>query len=144
MMGSQFQQRSTPTGVALRYVAFAMLSTAANFLVQAIVLQIAPWPGLMPSIVAGTAAGFALKYVLDKNWIFFDRYSSHGDEMSKVALYGLFSVLTTLIFWGFEIAFWTLWKTELAKYTGGAIGLAIGYVSKYALDRKFVFKPREA
>jgi putative flippase GtrA len=144
MMGSQFQQRSTPTGVALRYVAFAMLSIAANFLVQAIVLQIAPWSGLMPSIVAGTAAGFALKYVLDKNWIFFDRYSSHGDEMSKVALYGLFSVLTTLIFWGFEIAFWTLWKTELAKYTGGAIGLAIGYVSKYALDRKFVFKPREA
>ncbi|WP_064684132.1 GtrA family protein [Rhizobium bangladeshense] len=143
-MGSQFQQRSTSTGVALRYVAFAVLSTAANFLVQAIVLQIAPRSGLMPSILAGTAAGFALKYVLDKNWIFFDRYSSHGDEMSKVALYGLFGVLTTLIFWGFEIAFWTLWKTELAKYTGGAIGLAIGYVSKYALDRKFVFKPREA
>lgn len=144
MTGSQFQQRSTPTGVAVRYVCFAVLSTAANFLVQAMVLQTAPRSGLMPSILAGTAAGFALKYVLDKNWIFFDRYSSHGDEMSKVALYGLFSVLTTLIFWGFEIAFWTIWKTELAKYTGGAIGLAIGYILKYALDRKFVFKPREA
>ncbi|OWV81635.1 hypothetical protein ATY75_27675 [Rhizobium sp. N122] len=144
-MGSQFQQRSTTaTGVAVRYVVFAVLSTAANFFVQAIVLQMAPWSGLMPSILAGTVAGFALKYVLDKRWIFFDRYTSHRDEVSKVVLYGLFSVLTTLIFWGFEIAFWTIWKTELAKYTGGAIGLGIGYIAKYALDRKFVFKPREA
>ncbi|ANL44523.1 GtrA family protein [Rhizobium phaseoli] len=143
-MGSQFQTRSTPTGVAARYVAFAVLSTAANFLVQAIFLHIAPWSGLMPSILAGTAAGFAVKYVLDKKWIFFDRYTSHGDEVAKVALYGLFSVLTTVIFWGFEISFWTLWKTEFAKYAGGAIGLAIGYISKYALDRRFVFKPGEA
>ncbi|OWV65424.1 hypothetical protein ATY76_19475 [Rhizobium sp. R339] len=143
-MVRQFRQQSSSSSVTARYVAFAVLSTIANFAVQAIVLQIAPWSSLMPSILAGTAAGFALKYVLDKKWIFFDRYTSHGEELSKVVLYGLFSVLTTLIFWGFEIAFWTIWKTELAKYTGGAIGLAIGYISKYTLDRKFVFKPGEA
>ncbi|WP_064695178.1 GtrA family protein [Rhizobium aegyptiacum] len=143
-MDFQSSQPGTRVGVATRYCAFAMLSTAANFAVQAVVVQMAPSPNLMPSILAGTAAGFGLKYFLDKRWIFFDRYTSHGDEMLKAALYGLFSVLTTLIFWGFEIAFWTVWKTELAKYTGGAIGLAIGYVSKYALDRKFVFKPEEA
>jgi hypothetical protein len=48
--------------------------------------------------------------------------------------------VTTIIFWGFEIVFWTVWRTDLAKYAGGAIGLAIGYVSKFVLDRKFVFK----
>ncbi|MBX4907836.1 MULTISPECIES: GtrA family protein [Rhizobium] len=143
-MARQSSERSTSAGLATRYLAFAMLSTAANFAVQATVMQLAPSPNLMPSMLAGTAAGFGLKYLLDKKWIFFDGYTSHGDEMLKVALYGLFSVLTTLIFWGFEITFWTVWKTELAKYTGGALGLAIGYISKYALDRKFVFKPEEA
>ncbi|MBX4959436.1 GtrA family protein [Rhizobium lentis] len=143
-MARQSSERSTSAGIAARYFAFAMLSTAANFAVQAAVMELAPSPSLMPSILAGTAAGFGLKYLLDKRWIFFDGYTSYGDEMLKVVLYGVFSVLTTLIFWGFEIAFWTIWKTELAKYTGGALGLAIGYISKYTLDRKFVFKPEEA
>ncbi|MBA5800462.1 MULTISPECIES: GtrA family protein [Rhizobium] len=143
-MGFKSSQQGTGAGVATRYCAFAMLSTAANFAAQATVIQMAPSTSLMPSILTGTAAGFGLKYFLDKRWIFFDRYASHGDEMLKVALYGLFSVLTTLIFWGFEIAFWTIWKTEFAKYTGGAIGLALGYIAKYALDRKFVFKPEGA
>jgi hypothetical protein len=46
-------------------------------------------------------------------------------------LYGAFSLVTTLIFWGFEVAFWTIWKTDAAKYTGAVIGLAIGYAAKF-------------
>ncbi|QKK33317.1 GtrA family protein (plasmid) [Rhizobium indicum] len=137
-------RRGILTRVATRYVAFAILSALANFAVQALVVSLFPSPSLMPSILAGTAIGFGVKYFLDKRWIFGDRYTSHAAELLKISLYGLFSVLTTIIFWGFEIAFWTVWRTDLAKYAGGAIGLAIGYMSKYALDRKFVFKLKGA
>ncbi|MBY5635163.1 GtrA family protein [Rhizobium leguminosarum] len=139
-MRSHYGSEGIPTRIAVRYVVFAILSTLANFAVQAAVVEIYRSQSLMPSMLAGTAAGFGLKYFLDKRWIFFDRYESHGDELLKIVLYGLFSVVTTVIFWGFEIVFWTVWRTDLAKYAGAAIGLAIGYVSKFALDRKFVFK----
>ena len=130
--------------LAARYVLFALLSTLVNFAAQEAVVQSAPAAGLIPSILAGTAAGFIVKYVLDKKWIFSDAYSSHRNEMHKIMLYGIFSVLTTIVFWSFEVAFWTLWKTDVAKYAGGAIGLAIGYVLKYALDRKYVFRPQRS
>ncbi|UWM85200.1 MULTISPECIES: GtrA family protein [Rhizobium] len=139
-MRSHYAREGKSTRIAVRYIAFAILSTLTNFAVQAAVVKIYPSQSLVPSMLAGTAAGFGLKYFLDKRWIFFDRYDSHGDELLKIVLYGLFSVVTTIIFWGFETAFWAVWRTDLAKYAGGAIGLAIGYVSKFALDRKFVFK----
>ncbi|WP_105382986.1 GtrA family protein [Neorhizobium alkalisoli] len=126
--------------LAARYVVFAVASTVVNFAVQETVVQTAPTEPLALSILAGTVAGFAVKYVLDKKWIFFDDYTSHESEIRKIALYGMFSVLTTAVFWCFEVAFWSLWRTEFAKYFGGALGLAIGYISKYALDRRFVFR----
>ena len=49
-------------------------------------------------------------------------------------------VFTTLIFWGFEILFDKLFEHELSKYAGAVIGLSIGYIVKYNLDKKFVFK----
>jgi putative flippase GtrA len=140
--------RSTPitmtATLATRYVLFAIFSTLANFAVQEMVLRSAPAGGLPWAIACGTAAGFVLKYWLDKKWIFSDAFVSRGTEIRKVVLYGLFSCLTTLVFWGFEVAFWTVWETDIAKYSGGAIGLAIGYVWKYALDRKYVFKPQRS
>lgn len=129
---------------AFRYVLFAVLSTLVNFAAQEAVVTALPMRSLLPSILAGTAAGFAVKYLLDKYWIFFDGYASPASEARKVTLYGLFSVVTTLIFWAFEMGFWTLWQTDLAKYTGGALGLALGYALKYQLDRKFVFRPNGA
>jgi putative flippase GtrA len=112
--------------------------------IQAIVFRIAPVAALALSILAGTAAGFAVKYVLDKNWIFYDDYTTHRDEVRKVTLYGLFGVAATLVFWGFEVSFWAIWRSDLAKYAGAVIGLAIGYGIKFALDRRFVFRGRSA
>jgi putative flippase GtrA len=126
----------------VRYVIFAVLATLANLAAQEVVMRLAPVAPLALSILAGTVAGFVLKYVLDKKWVFDDRYGSHREELQKVTLYGAFSVLTTLIFWGFEVAFWTIWRTDLAKYTGAVLGLAIGYAAKFALDRTFVFRER--
>lgn len=130
--------------IAFRYILFAVLSGAVNFAAQQVVIWLVPAAPLMLSILVGTAAGFAVKYVLDKNWIFFDSYTSHRDEARKVVLYGLFSVATTLVFWAFEVAFWTTWHTDFAKYAGGALGLALGYLAKYSLDRRFVFRPESA
>ena len=126
--------------IAVRYVLFAVLSTFVNFLTQEAVLLVLPWAPLMLSILAGTATGFAAKYVLDKKWVFYDGYTTGRDEARKVGLYGLFSIATTAIFWGFELSAYTIWQTDTAKYAGGALGLAIGYAAKYALDRRFVFR----
>jgi putative flippase GtrA len=128
----------------VRYVVFAVVATLANLATQEAVMRLAPVAALTLSILAGTAAGFVLKYVLDKKWVFDDAYAGHREELHKVTLYGAFSVLTTLVFWGFEIAFWAIWRTDLAKYTGAVLGLAIGFAAKFALDRTFVFKERRA
>lgn len=132
--------RASGVTVAVRYVAFAVVSALVNFATQEAVIATVPIAPLALSILAGTATGFAIKYLLDKRWIFFDRYSSHAGEARKITLYSLFSVATTLIFWAFEVAFWMLWQTDVAKYTGAAIGLAIGYLVKYRLDSRFVFR----
>jgi hypothetical protein len=128
----------------MRYVLFAAISTLANLLTQEFVIRVQPPSALVLSILAGTAVGFAVKYVLDKHWIFFDAYTTPQGEARKVLLYGLFSVITTIIFWGVEVAFWNIWRTDLAKYTGAVLGLAIGYAAKYMLDRSYVFTERRA
>jgi putative flippase GtrA len=136
--------RRSGTTMFVRYVLFAVLATLANLITQEIVVRMAPVGALPLSIIMGTAAGFVLKYVLDKKWVFDDDYGGHRQELQKITLYGAFSVLTTLVFWGFEVAFWTIWQTDLAKYTGAVLGLAIGYAGKFILDRTFVFKERQA
>ena len=130
--------------LTVRYVLFAVVATLANLAAQEIAMRLTPVAPLAVSILAGTAAGFLVKYVLDKKWIFYDRYSTHRDEARKVTLYALFSVVTTLVFWGFEVTFWTIWRTDLAKYVGAVLGLAIGYAAKFALDQTFVFRERSA
>ena len=121
------------------YIVFAVIATAANLLAQEAVIRIAP-AALAASILAGTIVGFVLKYALDKKYVFRDSYVGARREAWKVVLYGSFSVFTTLIFWGFEAAFWLIWNTPFAKYTGAVLGLAIGYVLKFWLDGRFVFR----
>ncbi|KLK94470.1 membrane protein [Microvirga vignae] len=128
----------------VRYVLFAILATLANLLTQEVTVRLAPVAPLALSILMGTVAGFVLKYLLDKKWVFDDGYDGHKQELQKITLYGAFSVLTTLVFWGFEIAFWAIWRTDFAKYSGAVLGLAVGYAAKFMLDRSFVFKERQA
>lgn len=122
----------------LLYVVFAGVATVANLAAQEAFLRVSG--SLAVAILAGTAAGFATKYVLDKKWVFSDRYTTHRQELRKVTLYGAFSVVTTLVFWLFEVAFWMAWGTDFAKYTGAVLGLAVGYAIKFVLDRTFVFQ----
>jgi putative flippase GtrA len=128
----------------VRYVVFAIIATLANLATQEAVVRSAPVAPLTLSILMGTAVGFILKYLLDKRWVFDDGYSGYRQELQKITLYGVFSVITTLVFWGFEVAFWVIWHTDFAKYAGAVLGLAIGYAAKFVLDRTFIFKERRA
>jgi putative flippase GtrA len=130
--------RSSTMSTFLLYVVFAGVATVANLAAQELFLRMSG--SLAVAILAGTVAGFATKYVLDKKWVFSDRYTTHRQELRKVTLYGAFSVATTLVFWLFEVAFWMAWRTDFAKYTGAVLGLAVGYAIKFVLDRTFVFR----
>ena len=127
--------------LAIRYVIFAVLSTLVNLLFQ--YLSFTTYSGFGALYVAmfmGTLAGLILKYVLDKKYIFFHTPKSKKDDGKKFLLYSLMGVFTTFIFWGFEISFDMAFENENAKYLGAVIGLSIGYIVKYFLDKKFVFK----
>lgn len=125
--------------IFVRYTLFAMFASIVNLATQAVVTKLAPWAPLMASVLVGTAAGFLVKYLLEKRWVFLDGYVSHVAELRKVIVYGLFSVGTTLLFWAIELGAWHLWRTDTAKYIGAAIGLGLGNWIKYLLDKRYVF-----
>lgn len=102
-----------------------------------------PSKAIWPALLVGTGTGLVVKYVLDKRFIFDDRATglkAHGQQFS---LYSVMGLMTTAIFWGTEVLFSRIDPSGRLIYLGGAIGLAIGYVVKYELDRRFVFKVRK-
>lgn len=139
---------------AFKYLIFAFISTVVNLSFQklseiiynnffsqhlgSISLYINDL-SLYIGMGVGTLAGLVTKYVLDKKFIFYHEVESKSEDAKKFFLYSLMGVFPTLIFWGLEITFHYLYHTENAKYVGGAIGLGIGYATKYFLDKKFVF-----
>lgn len=136
--------------LVLRYAAFAVLATLANLGTQRLVLAAEAAPsgaatatagGFALAVLAGTAVGLVVKYLLDKRWIFADRSTGLGAHAGRFSLYTLTGVGTTLLFWATETAFWLAWQTELAREAGAVLGLALGYTLKYRLDRRFVFRP---
>jgi putative flippase GtrA len=132
--------RPSASQIFLRYVLFAVLAGVANLLAQAATAKALPMLPLMAAILVGTIVGFVVKYVLDKKWIFQDAFTRDLAEAQKVAKYGIFSVATTFVFWGTELAFWHIWQTDLAKYSGAVLGLAVGNWIKYLLDRRYTFR----
>jgi putative flippase GtrA len=122
------------------YVLSALASTLVNLAVQEACRRIASGEALAVPLLAGTAAGFFVKYAMDKRLVFSDPYADLASEFRKVFLSGLFSVATTLVFWGAEIVFWMAWRTHEAKYAGAVLGLTVGYVAKFGLDRVYVFR----
>ena len=129
----------------LRYAVFAVIAVLVNLATQRLVLGIG-WPmpglGLAVAIAAGTLTGLVVKYVLDKRWIFYDVEGGLANHGRKFALYTTMGLVTTAIFWGTETLFWWLWHTDAMRELGAVIGLTIGYVTKYQLDKRFVFAPR--
>ncbi|MEZ7830992.1 MAG: GtrA family protein [Gammaproteobacteria bacterium] len=126
--------------IASKYSLFAILATLINLSVQEIVIRI--YDGSFPIYLAmmfGTLAGLVSKYLLDKKTIFGFITTSHREDLGKFTLYGLTGVVTTAIFWGFELGFDSLIGGKIARYMGAVIGLSIGYGVKYQLDKRYVF-----
>ena len=129
---------------AIKYSIFAVISTLFNLLFQYLsFLFYSDLGALYVAMFLGTLAGLIVKCVLDKKFIFYHEVKDKKDDAKKFALYSLMGVFTTIIFWGTEIAFDALSQDPNAKYLGAVIGLSIGYVIKYFLDKKFVFIHKE-
>ena len=127
--------------IALMYTIFAIFATVANIGSQDISVRIYQGPfSIMLSIFVGTGVGLVLKYWLDKRYIFKYQTTTIQQGSKTFTLYTIMGLVTTVIFWGFELAFDAIYGTKEMRYLGGVIGLAIGYYVKYQLDKRFVFK----
>ena len=140
--------------LTLEYALFAAIATAVNLGVQWLVVHVGepqlmrlPLPAwlrsprllVIPALVAGTGAGLVVKYILDKQFIFRDRTGGAAQHVKKFGLYAVMGLATTVIFWAAEIGAAALSASPYAMYVGGALGLMVGYIVKYRLDRRFVF-----
>ena len=127
--------------IILKYFLFAVIATVLNLLFQ--YFSISAYDGnggLYIAILIGSVIGITSKYLLDKNYIFHHINKVNKREAKLFFLYGLTGVATTIIFWTFEIGFHIIFDFNSAKYIGAIIGLSIGYIFKFFLDRKYVFR----
>ena len=128
---------------AFKYTGFAAISTLANLLFQFLIFSLYSGSGsLYVAMFVGVIAGLMTKYFLDKKWIFYYSPKDNKDDVKKFILYSVMGVLTTFIFCVTEMAFYYLFSHPNAKYMGIVIGLMIGYIIKYNLDKKYIFNHR--
>ena len=128
----------------INYTIFAVVATVANIGSQDISIRL--YDGLysvVVSVLVGTAVGLIVKYILDKKYIFQFQVKNVAHDTHIFVLYTVMGVITTVVFWGFEFGFDYLFQSKEMRYTGGIIGLAIGYYIKYQLDKRFVFVTQE-
>jgi len=129
--------------LVLTYALLAMIATVANIGAQELMIQgYSGAFGVLLSVVVGTGVGLVVKYVLDKRYIFRFRARNAVHDTHVFALYSLMGLATTVVFWGFEFGFNHIFETKEMRYVGGVIGLVIGYLVKYQLDKRYVFCPK--
>lgn len=122
------------------YSLFAIIAIAANVLSQEFALLF--YHGtheLVVAIPVGTAVGLVVKFVLDRKYIFKADTVPLSKDGRQFIAYAATGVLTTILFWGSEIAFELLFESREARYFGAILGLGCGYFLKFQLDRRFVF-----
>jgi putative flippase GtrA len=131
--------------LAISYAFFALVATVVNIATQELAISVYDGTfGVPLSVFFGTAVGLVVKYFLDKRYIFRFRVRNVIHSGQTFALYVLMGLATTTIFWGFEFGFHHFFASREMRYLGGVIGLAIGYIAKYHLDKHYVFKDRVA
>jgi putative flippase GtrA len=130
----------TLRNLVLRYALFAGTAIAINIVSQTVMLHLYNgWFKLTAAMIVGTGAGLVTKYVLDKYWIFSDFSQGVAAHARRFLLYATTGLLTTAFFWGMEYLFNGLTPDGRWRFLGAIIGLTIGYIAKYFLDRRFVF-----
>ena len=132
----------TRTELTLRYIAFAGVAIATNLAAQALVFAAYSGPlKLAIAIAVGTIVGLVVKFELDRRMIFYAPRQTAGATGVTFLFYASTGLFTTAIFWGIEtLAYFATGGAPGSQYAGGFIGLSIGYLVKYQLDKKFVFR----
>lgn len=127
--------------LSILYASFATLSIAVNLLTQDAILSIFDQRfALLSAIALGTLAGLALKYTLDKIWIFSYKADNAIHDIRTFIAYSTMGIVTTGIFWATEYVATLISSASFVRNTGAIIGLVIGYYIKYHLDKRFVFR----
>ncbi|MEX3999157.1 GtrA family protein [Paraburkholderia sp. EG285A] len=122
------------------YAVFAAISIGANLGSQSLAFHLYEGAyAVLISVCVGTGVGLVVKYLLDKAWIFRYEHRSVVHGVRTFTLYVAMGFGTTLVFWAVEFSANALFHNEKARLAGGALGLLIGYVTKYHLDKRFVF-----
>ena len=130
--------------LAVLYAVFALIAIAVNIGCQAMVIWVYKGPfAIQLSVLVGTAAGLPVKYVLEKRHIFGFESKNLAHDGRVFMLYTFMGVFTTALFWAIEYGFHVAFGTYTMRYVGGVIGLIIGNIIKYHLDKRYVF-PKEA
>jgi len=123
------------------FVLFATISTLLNLLTQRVILSLNKTNlYFLIAIISGTLVGLIVKFFLDKNYIFFDNNNDSFNLRKKFSLYTLMGTFSTMIFWGTESIFWIIWRNENMRELGAVLGLTLGYIIKYRLDKRYVFR----
>lgn len=122
------------------YTFFAILASFANLLTQRLVLSISKINLFyFLAITSGTLVGLIIKFFLDKSLIFFDKTKDIKSLGRKFTIYTTMGIFTTSIFWATETIFWLIWRQENMREMGAILGLMLGYILKYRLDKRYVF-----
>ena len=128
------------TALVTWYALFALISMAANLVSQKIAWSLYNGPfSISLAVCIGTGVGLIVKYALDKGLIFHYEHRSVAHGIQTFARYVVMGLATTAVFWAMEFAAQALFHSETARLAGGAIGLTLGYIAKYQLDKRFVF-----
>ena len=113
---------------------------ASNLAAQALVMSFDNNNhAMLLSMLVGTGVGLVTKYILDKRYIFIFKTENLAHDGRLFLLYSVIGIVTTALFWIIEYGFHWIFATELMRYIGGVIGLIMGYLIKYRLDKQFVF-----
>ena len=125
---------------ALKYGVFATIATLINLSTQEFAIRVSSGAfEIYIALLLGTVTGLVSKYILDKRYIFAYTTDSQLYNLKKFVAYMLTGGFTTVVFWGLELGFEYWFGGNIARYTGAVIGLTIGYVVKYQLDKHLVF-----
>jgi len=123
------------------YALLAAIAMGVNIFAQTLSIHLySGFASIAVSMAIGTGAGLIVKYALDKRYIFRFKAENLAHDGRIFLLYSLMGVFTTAIFWATELAFHFIFQSAELRYLGGAIGLAIGYLIKYELDKRYVFR----
>ncbi|VVD28312.1 GtrA family protein [Paraburkholderia dioscoreae] len=125
----------------ITYSLLAAIAMAANIGAQHLTLLAYAGKFAMPlSVAVGTGVGLVIKYMLDKKFIFRFQATSAVHDGTTFILYTAMGLATTVIFWGTEAVFQAVFHTDFMRYLGAVLGLTVGYIVKYNLDKNYVFR----